>query len=162
MRDAVIAYIGLGANLGDAAQAVREALLRIAALPQTRLMRQSSLYRTAPIDAAGPDYVNAVAEVATHLNAPELLVQLQQLERQAGRRRSYRNAPRTLDLDLLLFGDGRIESAALTVPHPRMRERAFVLVPLAEIAPQRVPTDWLVPVAGQSLERTSSSGSASR
>ena len=162
MRDAVIAYIGLGANLGDAAQAVREALLRIAALPQTRLMRQSSLYRTAPIDAAGPDYVNAVAEVATHLNAPELLVQLQQLERQAGRRRSYRNAPRTLDLDLLLFGDGRIESAALTVPHPRMRERAFVLVPLAEIAPQRVPTDWLVPVAGQNLERTSSSGSASR
>jgi len=162
MRDAVIAYIGLGANLGDAAQAVREALLRIAALPQTRLMRQSSLYRTAPIDAAGPDYVNAVAEVATHLNAPELLAQLQQLERQAGRRRSYRNAPRTLDLDLLLFGDGRIESAALTVPHPRMRERAFVLVPLAEIAPQRVPSDWLVPVAGQNLERTSSSGSASR
>jgi 2-amino-4-hydroxy-6-hydroxymethyldihydropteridine diphosphokinase len=153
MRDAVIVYIGLGANLGDAAQAVREALLRIAALPQTRLMRQSSLYCTAPIDAAGPDYVNAVAEVATHLNAPELLAQLQQLELQAGRRRSYRNAPRTLDLDLLFFGDGRIESAALTVPHPRMRERAFVLVPLAEIEPQRVRSDWLVAVAGQNLTR---------
>ena len=153
MRDAVTAYIGLGANLGDAAQAVRDAIAQISALPQTTLTRHSSLYRTAPIDAAGPDYVNAVAEVATHLSAPELLAQLQRLELQAGRRRPYRNAPRTLDLDLLLFGDGRIASAALTVPHPRLRERAFVLVPLAEIAPQRVPPDWLAAVAGQPLKR---------
>ena len=153
MRDVVTAYVGLGANLGNAAQAVREALQHIAALPQTALMRHSSLYRTTPIGADGPDYVNAVAEVATGLSALELLAQLQQLELQAGRRRPYRNAPRTLDLDLLLFGDGRIESAALTVPHPRMRERAFVLVPLAEIAPQRVPPDRLAAVAGQALER---------
>ncbi|MEO8655217.1 MAG: 2-amino-4-hydroxy-6-hydroxymethyldihydropteridine diphosphokinase [Ramlibacter sp.] len=153
MRDAVTAYIGLGANLGDAAQAVRDAIGQISALPQTTLTRHSSLYRTAPIDAAGPDYVNAVAELATHLSAPELLAQLQRLELQAGRRRPYRNAPRTLDLDLLLFGDGRIASAALTVPHPRLRERAFVLVPLAEIAPQRVPADWLAAVAGQPLKR---------
>ncbi len=153
MRDPVTAYIGLGANLGDAAQALRDALAAIGALPQTTLTRHSSLYRTAPIDAAGPDYVNAVAQVATHLSAPELLAQLQRLELQAGRQRPYRNAPRTLDLDLLLFGDGRIESAALTVPHPRMRARAFVLVPLAEVAPQRVPPDWLAAVAGQALER---------
>jgi 2-amino-4-hydroxy-6-hydroxymethyldihydropteridine diphosphokinase len=153
MRDAVTAYIGLGANLGDAAQAVRDALAAIGALPQTTLTRHSSLYRTAPIDAAGPDYVNAVAEVATHLSAPELLAQLQRLELEAGRQRPYRNAPRTLDLDLLLFGDGPIESAALTVPHPRMRARAFVLVPLAEIAPQRVPPDWLATVANHVLER---------
>ena len=132
---------------------VRDAIAQISALPQTTLTRHSSLYRTAPIDAVGPDYVNAVAEVATHLSAPELLAQLQRLELQAGRRRPYRNAPRTLDLDLLLFGDGRIASAALTVPHPRLRERAFVLVPLAEIAPQRVPADWLAAVAGQPLKR---------
>jgi 2-amino-4-hydroxy-6-hydroxymethyldihydropteridine diphosphokinase len=153
MGDAVTAYIGLGANLGDAAQSVRDALLQIAALPQTALARRSSLYRTAPIAATGPDYVNAVAEVATRLSAPELLAQLQRLELEAGRERPYRNAPRTLDLDLLLFGDARIDSAALTVPHPRMNERAFVLVPLAEIAPQRVPPDRLAAVAGQVLER---------
>ena len=153
MRDAVTAYIGVGANLGDAAQAVREAISHIGALPQTTLARRSSLYRTAPIDAAGPDYVNAVAEIATRLSAPQLLAHLQRLERKAGRQRPYRNAPRTLDLDLLLFGAGRIESAALIVPHPRMRERAFVLVPLAEIAPQRVPPEWLAAVAGQTLAR---------
>jgi 2-amino-4-hydroxy-6-hydroxymethyldihydropteridine diphosphokinase len=153
MRDAVTAYIGVGANLGDAAQSVREAISHIGALPQTTLARQSSFYRTAPIDAAGPDFVNAVVEVSSHLSAPQLLSHLQRLELKAGRRRPYRNAPRTLDLDLLLFGSGRIESAALTVPHPRLRGRAFVLVPLAEIAPQRVSPHWLAAVAGQTLTR---------
>ncbi len=155
MREEVVAYVGLGANLGDPIHAVQQAIASIAALPLTQLTRRSSLYRTAPVDAAGPDYINAVAEVATGLSAPELLAQLQRLEREAGRRRPYRNAPRTLDLDLLLFGSGRIASAALTVPHPRLRERAFALVPLAEIAPQRVPPEWLAAVAGQGLTRLS-------
>ena len=153
MRDAVTAYVALGANLGDAVHAVREAIARIGHLPQTTLTQQSSLYRTAPIDASGPDYINAVAEVSTRLSAPELLAQLQRLEQEAGRERSYRNAPRTMDLDLLLFGSGRIESAALTVPHPRMHLRAFVLVPLAEIAPQLVSAAQLLAVAGQTLTR---------
>jgi 2-amino-4-hydroxy-6-hydroxymethyldihydropteridine diphosphokinase len=153
MRKAVTAYIGLGANLGQAMQAVRDALMRIGQLPDTVLTRQSSTYRTAPIEATGPDYINAVAEIQTCLSAPELLAHLQRLERDAGRERPYRNAPRTLDLDLLLFGDARIDSAALQVPHPRMNQRAFVLVPLAEIAPQRVPPESLAAVAGQSLSR---------
>jgi 2-amino-4-hydroxy-6-hydroxymethyldihydropteridine diphosphokinase len=153
MRDSVTAYVGLGANLGDATQVVRNAIANLAALPQTLLSRQSSLYRTAPVGAGGPDYINAVAEVATTLSAPELLAQLLRLEREAGRERPYRNAPRTLDLDLLLFGGGRIESPALTVPHPRMHERAFVVVPLAEIAPQLIAPQWLAAVAGQRLAR---------
>jgi 2-amino-4-hydroxy-6-hydroxymethyldihydropteridine diphosphokinase len=153
MRAAVTAYVALGANLGEPMQAVRDALGRIAELPDTALTRQSSLYRTAPVDAAGPDYINAVAEIQTRLTAPELLAQLQRLEIEAGRDRPYRNAPRTLDLDLLLYGDARIDSAALQVPHPRMLQRAFVLVPLAEIAPGRVTQQSLAAVSGQSLER---------
>ena len=153
MRAAVTAYVALGANLGQPMQAVRDALLRLRELPDTALTRESSLYRTAPIESAGPDYINAVAEIQTRLCAPELLAQLQRLEREAGRERPYRNAPRTLDLDLLLFGDARIDSAVLQVPHPRMQERAFVLVPLAEIAPERVPSALLTAVAGQHLAR---------
>jgi 2-amino-4-hydroxy-6-hydroxymethyldihydropteridine diphosphokinase len=153
MREPVTAYVGLGANLGKPLQTVRDALDRIGELPRTALVRHSSLYRTAPVDAGGPDYINAVAEIETRLSAPELLVQLQRLEGEAGRERPYRNAPRTLDLDLLLFGGGRIESAFLQVPHPRMHERAFVLVPLAEIAPDRVPAALLAAVSGQSLKR---------
>jgi 2-amino-4-hydroxy-6-hydroxymethyldihydropteridine diphosphokinase len=153
MRAAVTAYIALGANLGDPIAAVRDALARIGELPQTELTRQSSLYRSAPVDSAGPDYINAVAQIQTHLSAPELLLHLQRLEAEAGRERPYRNAPRTLDLDLLLFGDARIESAALQVPHPRMQQRAFVLVPLAEIAPERVAPLSLAAVSGQSLAR---------
>lgn len=153
MRETVTAYVAIGANLGDAAGAVRGAIARLGELPQTQLVRQSSLYRTAPVQASGPDYINAVAEIATRLSAPELLAQLQRIEAQAGRERPYRNAPRTLDLDLLLFGSGRIDSARLTVPHPRMNERAFVLVPLAEIAPQLVPDAALQGVADQRVTR---------
>ena len=153
MRDAVTAYVGLGANLGDAAQAVRAAIERIAGLPHTALIRQSSFYRTAPVDGGGPDYINAVVEISTQLTAPDLLAQLQCLEQAAGRERSYRNAPRTLDLDLLLFGGARIDSALLQVPHPRMNTRAFVVVPLAEIAPQLVTPAQLAAVAGQRLTR---------
>ena len=151
MREPVIAFIGLGANLGDAQRALQEALRGIARLPATDLVRSSRVYRSEPVDAGGPDYFNAVAEVRTGLGAPELLAGLQALEQAAGRERPWRNAPRTLDLDLLLYGDARIESATLTVPHPRMRERAFVLLPLQELAPDRVSARDLAAVAGQRI-----------
>jgi 2-amino-4-hydroxy-6-hydroxymethyldihydropteridine diphosphokinase len=153
MREPVTAYIGLGANLGDPARCVLEAVERIAELPHTQVLRRSSLYRTTPVGAGGPDYVNAVVEVSTRLAATDLLSRLQAIETAYGRERPYRNAPRTLDLDLLLYGDARIESAVLQVPHPRMMERAFVLAPLAEIAPGRVPPDRLAAVEGQGVTR---------
>ncbi len=151
MREPVTAFIGLGANLGDAQRTLQDALRGIAQLPATRLVRSSRVYRSAPVDAGGPDYFNAVAEIRTELTAPRLLAGLQALEHAAGRERPYRNAPRTLDLDLLLYGDARIESATLTVPHPRMRERAFVLLPLQELAPERVDARDLAAVAGQRI-----------
>ena len=153
MREPVTAYVALGANLGDAAATVRLALAALDRLPQTRLLSQSSLWRTAPHEALGPDFINAVAAVSTDLCAPALLAALQALEQEAGRQRPYPNAPRTLDLDLLLYGEGRISSPALTVPHPRMRERAFVLAPLAEIAPQLVAAHELAAVQDQRIEK---------
>lgn len=152
-RPEVLAYLALGANLGDALASLQSAVQRIAALPGTRLMARSSLYRTAPIASSGPDYLNAVVAVVTRLNAPELLARLQHIETQAGRERPYRNAPRTLDLDVLLYGDASISSAALRVPHPRMNQRAFVLVPLAEIAPGLVGPAQSHVVASQVIER---------
>lgn len=153
MRAEVLAYIALGANLGDAQAAVRLAMNQVAALPQTRLVAKSSLYRSAPVDATGPDFVNAVIGVQTRLNAHELLLNLQHIETLAGRERPCPNAPRTLDLDLLLYGDGSIHSTHLVVPHPRMTQRAFVLLPLAEIASDRVCTAPLAAVAAQCIER---------
>ncbi len=147
------AYIALGANLGDACQTVRKAMDAIGRLPGTRLTQRSHLYRTAPVDATGPDFVNAVVAVATNLAPHDLLAQLQQLELAAGRKRPYRNAPRTLDLDILLFGNQSIATATLTVPHPRMHERAFVLLPLAEIAPQCVMEAQLSAVQDQRIKR---------
>lgn len=152
-RTEVTAYVALGANLGDAAATLRKALQTLGQTPGLRLVKASSLYRTAPVDSSGPDYVNAVAEVATTLTAPGLLTTLQAIENDAGRERPYRNAPRTLDLDLLLYGSARIESPDLTVPHPRMWERAFVLVPLAELVPERVSDGMLKAVSGQAVER---------
>lgn len=152
-RAEVTAYVALGANLGNAEQALRQALAALEGIPGARVQRASSLYRTAPVDASGPDYLNAVAEIATTLTAPALLDALQAIEQAAGRERPYRNAPRTLDLDLLLYGQARIDSPRLTLPHPRMGERAFVLVPLAEIAPQLVSAGALGAVAGQRIER---------
>ncbi|MGB7479443.1 MAG: 2-amino-4-hydroxy-6-hydroxymethyldihydropteridine diphosphokinase [Burkholderiaceae bacterium] len=129
------AYVGLGSNLGDAAANVRAALARLTRLPNTRLQAQSSLFASAPIDAGGDDYVNAVAQLDTQLAAPQLLAELQAVEQEFGRQRPYRNAPRTLDLDLLLYGSERIASADLTVPHPRLTERAFALLPLLQLDP---------------------------
>ena len=151
-RAPVIAYIALGANLGEAAAVVASAIDARNRLPDTRLEARTHLYRSAPVDAQGPDFINAVAAVSTRLTAPDLLLALQQLEQRAGRERPYRNAPRTLDLDLLLYGDARIDSPSLTVPHPRMMERAFVLIPLAEIARDLVPAAALAAVAGQRIE----------
>jgi 2-amino-4-hydroxy-6-hydroxymethyldihydropteridine diphosphokinase len=161
MRAPVVAYVGLGANLGDAQQALHDALAALAHAPGTRVLRSSRVYRSAPVEAAGPDFFNAVAEVETLLPAPELLEQLQSIEQAAGRERPYRNAPRTLDLDLLLYGGARIDSARLTVPHPRMRERAFVLLPLRELASALVGDADLAAVSGQritALPPTSSPG----
>ena len=132
----MIAWIGIGANLGDARANVLDAIERLARLPGARLVQASSLYRTAPIDSSGDDYVNAVAALDTTLDAHALLQALFAIEQTHGRERPYRNAPRTLDLDLLLYGDEIIDDApTLIVPHPRMHERAFVLAPLAEVAP---------------------------
>lgn len=152
-RSEVTAFVALGANLGDAAQALRDALNALGKAPGVRMVRASSLYRTAPVQSTGPDYVNAVAEVSTTLTAPALLDALQAIEQQAGRERPYRNAPRTLDLDLLLFGGARVDSPRLTVPHPRMGQRAFVLVPLAEIAPMLVDAAQLAAVAAQAIDK---------
>jgi 2-amino-4-hydroxy-6-hydroxymethyldihydropteridine diphosphokinase len=149
----VPAYVALGANLGDARRTVRQAVQDLGRLPQTRLVRVSSLYRTAPVDSSGPDYINAVAEVATSLTPHALLAELQRLELAAGRERPYLNAPRTLDLDILLYDDLTLDSPTLTIPHPRMATRAFVLVPLAEIAPQLLGAEQLEAVRGQVIER---------
>jgi 2-amino-4-hydroxy-6-hydroxymethyldihydropteridine diphosphokinase len=135
MESAQRAYVGLGANLGDALGALRAAVAALAGLPGTRRAAVSSLYRSAPIDSSGPDYLNAVAALDTMLDPHQLLAALQAIELDHGRERPYRNAPRTLDLDLLLHGDAVIATPTLTLPHPRLHERAFVLVPLAEIAP---------------------------
>ena len=134
-----IAYVGLGANLGAPRRQLLAALQELGRIPQTRVTARSSLYRTAPI--GGPDqadYVNAVARLETSLRPEELFSHLQEIERSHGREPSFRNAPRTLDLDLLLYGAEQIVTPSLTVPHPRMHERAFVLVPLLELDPGAV------------------------
>jgi 2-amino-4-hydroxy-6-hydroxymethyldihydropteridine diphosphokinase len=149
----VSAWIGLGANLGDRGAALAQAVEALAALPATRLIKVSGLYASAPIDAGGPDYLNAVAELATRLEPLALLDALQAIEQAAGRERPYRNAPRTLDLDLVLYGEQQIQSERLTVPHPRLTERAFVLLPLAEIAPERVTPAQCQAVQDQRIAR---------
>lgn len=134
----VTAFIGLGGNVGDAAATLRSALDQLDTLPHTRLLAASRLYRTAPVGGIEQaDFVNAVAQVETTLSAEDLLRALFAIERAHGRDRSIerRWGPRTLDLDLLLYGDDVIHVDGLTVPHPRIAERAFVLVPLVEIAP---------------------------
>jgi 2-amino-4-hydroxy-6-hydroxymethyldihydropteridine diphosphokinase len=148
------AYVGVGSNLNDPRAQVLQAFTELDGLPNTRVVRKSSLYRSAPMGhAAQPDFVNAVAQVETGLPAERLLAELQAVEARHGRERSFPNAPRTLDLDLLLYGTARIASAALTVPHPRMHERAFVLKPLLEIAPQLPFTAQLDACADQEVER---------
>jgi 2-amino-4-hydroxy-6-hydroxymethyldihydropteridine diphosphokinase len=132
-----IAFVGLGSNLDNPREQVTAALAELSTLPQTRLLQASSLYRSAPVGyASQPDFVNAVAKLDTSLEAVRLLEALQAIEARHGRRRSFQNAPRTLDLDLLLYADRKLDTAQLTLPHPRMHERAFVLKPLLELEPE--------------------------
>ncbi len=130
------AFIALGSNLQDPVAQVTQAFAGLAALPATRLIRRSSLYRTAPVGYDNqPDFINAAAEVETDLDALSLLRALLALETSHGRERPFPNAPRVLDLDLLLYDDQVMHTPELTLPHPRLHERGFVLFPLAEIAP---------------------------
>ena len=153
MRDSVTAYVALGANLGDARAAVLQAFEALACWPEIQVTGRSALYRTAPHEAQGPDFINAVARINTRLTAPNVLDALQAIEHRAGRMRPYVNAPRSLDLDLLFYGDACMHCPRLTLPHPRWRERAFVLVPLADVWPQRVGPEDLARVADQVIER---------
>ncbi len=153
------AYIALGSNLADPVSQLGIAFDELGRLPHTRLVTRSSLWRSAPVGYLDqPDFVNAVAAVDTTLEAETLLAHLLDIERRHGRVREFQNAPRTLDLDVALYGEDRVDTPSLTVPHPRMHERAFVLLPLNEIAPDvvipgRGPLRDLLPaVAGQRLE----------
>ena len=154
------AFVALGSNLAEPQAQVLQAFAALSALPQTQLQAQSALYRSAPVGyAAQPDFINAVALLETALSAPDLLQSLLNIERDCGRIRDFRNAPRTLDLDLLLYGDLIMHEAGLTLPHPRMHERAFVLLPLLEIAPDCIipgkglAADYLAAVDAQAIER---------
>jgi 2-amino-4-hydroxy-6-hydroxymethyldihydropteridine diphosphokinase len=130
-----VAFVGLGANRGEPESQVQQAFQSLDAIPHTRVVKRSSLYRSEPQgDAEQPRFVNAVAQLETGLPAERLLAELHAIEAHQGRSRSFPNAPRTLDLDLLLFGKAVIDTEKLKVPHPRMHERAFVLLPLVEIA----------------------------
>lgn len=154
-----IVHVGIGANLGDARATVQAAARALSELPGTCGFRLSPLYRSAPLDAGGPDYVNAVAVFATGLAPRELLGALLAIERAHGRERPFHHAPRTLDLDLLLHGDRRVDEPDLTVPHPRLHLRGFVLHPLLDLSPDVVvpgvgpARDRLPAVASQVLER---------
>ena len=155
----MIAFVGVGANLGDACRTVLEALAALGQLPGCKLRRASAVYRSAPVDATGPDFFNAVAELHTTLLPAELLQALQGIEQAYGRQRPFVNAPRTLDLDLLLQGDMVLNTSLLTLPHPRLQRRAFVLRPLLDLAPDLAAPGlgplaaWLPGVADQALEK---------
>jgi 2-amino-4-hydroxy-6-hydroxymethyldihydropteridine diphosphokinase len=154
-----VAYLGLGANVGDARQSLKDAVVCLAQQHGITVLAKSSLYRTEPIDAHGDDYYNVVVKIETTLNARALLTQCHRIENHFGRERPYRNAPRTLDIDIVLFGDEHIDEPDLVIPHPRAAERAFVLVPLVEIdADVRIPgigrADSLIErVAEQRIEK---------
>lgn len=142
------AFIALGSNLENPQRQIAAGFAELAALPQTRVLRRSSLYRSAPVGYADqPDFINAVAGIETGMGPQELLAALLAIERRHGRVREFPNAPRTLDLDIALYGDLVLHEHGLTIPHPRMHERAFVMVPLAEIAP-----DCVVPGRGRVSE----------
>lgn len=142
------AFIGLGSNLGDRREFLKRALLEIDALPETELIQVSSFYDTDPSGSPGPNYLNAVATVATGLEAEQLLWNLQRVESRLGRPRAARSGPRVIDLDLLFHGNTVLESPGLQLPHPRFRERLFVLVPMAELCPE-----WTDPVTGLRMDQ---------
>ncbi|WP_332612853.1 2-amino-4-hydroxy-6-hydroxymethyldihydropteridine diphosphokinase [Achromobacter sp. ESBL13] len=154
----VRAYIGLGANLGDSAATLRRVLAQLQATDGIDAVTASPFYRSAPVDATGPDFVNAVAALDTRLPPLALLDALQALENQHGRLRPYKNAPRTLDLDLLTYDDQQLDHQRLILPHPRMHQRAFVLLPLQDLAPDmqvngRPISTWIAEIQDQAIER---------
>jgi 2-amino-4-hydroxy-6-hydroxymethyldihydropteridine diphosphokinase len=155
-----LAYVGVGSNLDGPQRQVAQALGELDGIPGTRVVKRSSLYRSAPVGyAAQPEFVNAVAALDTTLDPEALLGELQAIEARHGRSRSFPNAPRSLDLDLLLYGEAEQRTARLTLPHPRMHERAFVLKPLVELEPGiAIPgrgraLDLLAACAGQRVEK---------
>ena len=156
----VTAYVALGANLGDAHAALRQARAALDSAAHSQVIACSHIYKTpalgddgVPMDPSSPDYLNAVLALETSLSAQDLLGFMQAIENAAGRQRPYRLAPRTLDLDMLRFGSLRSDKPNLTLPHPRMMSRAFVLLPLAEIAPEQVTPAELAAVQGQLIQR---------
>jgi 2-amino-4-hydroxy-6-hydroxymethyldihydropteridine diphosphokinase len=156
----VRAVIGLGANLGDPAAQLRTAIAAIGRIADTRVLAVSSFYRTAPVGyLAQPEFVNGAVTVETTLAPRALLDALQAIEAAAGRERRFKDAPRTLDLDILLYGDRVADEPGLTIPHPRLHERAFALAPLVEIAPDAVvpghgrAADLLARCAAQTIEK---------
>lgn len=154
-----IAYLGLGANIGDAQQTLRDAIICLAQRAHIKVLKKSSIYQSQPIEASGPDFFNAVVCIDTTLSAQALHAICMTIETLFGRERSYRNAPRTLDIDLLLYGDCQLTTVTLQIPHPRMSQRAFVLLPLVEIAPRiMIPglgqiEEFLPQVAEQHIEK---------
>lgn len=140
------AAIALGSNLGDVRATLDGALAELDASPGIRLLRRSAWYRSIPVGPPQPDYLNGCAVLEVSLSPEALLDRLLETETRFGRVRAERWGPRTLDLDLILFGDLRLDGARLQIPHPRLRERAFVLVPLAEIAP-----DWIDPLTNRTV-----------
>ena len=155
----VMACVALGANLGDAVATVQQAFHDVAHLPMTQLIKASSLYRSAPYEAQGPDFINAVVLVHTQLSPLSLLLALQALEKSNGRERPYKNAPRTLDLDIIFHGDVVLNTPELSLPHPRWQARAFVVWPLAEVLPERVSADTIASVQGQIISKIDHSDS---
>lgn len=159
MPSAIVrAYIGLGANLGDSAATLRRVLAELQATDGITAVTASPFYRSAPVDATGPDFVNAVAALDTRLPPLALLDALQALENSHGRQRPYKNAPRTLDLDLLTYGDTLQDHERLILPHPRMHLRAFVLLPLRDLAPDmwvegKPISEWIDAIQDQAIER---------
>lgn len=142
----MLSAIALGSNLGESLAILTDALKILAHTPGITLQAQSNWYKTEPVGPPQPDYLNGCALLAVQMTPQQLLETLLNVEAQFGRVRNQRNEPRTLDLDLLLFDDLILDLPNLQMPHPRMRERAFVLVPLAEIAP-----DWIEPVSGKAI-----------
>jgi 2-amino-4-hydroxy-6-hydroxymethyldihydropteridine diphosphokinase len=161
----VVVYVALGANIDEPQQHIARALRELGALPETRLVAVSSLYRSAPWGYQDqPDFYNAVARIETTLEPETLLDQLLEIERRHGRARAFRNSPRPLDLDIIVYGDRELRGERLIIPHPRLQERAFVLTPLVEIAPElQVPGLGAVAllhghVADPSLTRVADAG----
>jgi 2-amino-4-hydroxy-6-hydroxymethyldihydropteridine diphosphokinase len=153
------AYIGFGGNIGDTRQLITDAIVCLALRSELQILAKSCFYQSAPVDAAGGDYINAVIEIETELSPYGLLHVCQAIEKEFGRERPYANAPRTLDLDILAFEGVTQNETELILPHPRIIERSFVLLPLLEIAPDIFLPNWgelktyLPNVANQRIEK---------